>query len=484
MNVKYEELLEAREGDLKEKSELEDEVKTWRRKFEQAKTELRNVKGVFLTLEDLRRGLIREWICSDVAALCRQHQDGDGPHACLERRPHRRRQRHLVPDIHRRPAFGCSVCLPLPSKLHGTLTRNRNFSSKEPTSVLLSVRAVVGAVEKIDADVQAVDPRRLQAFPLADQDRLQSLKAKTNATLSNLMTASKNHAMSFGVSPVSLVDAAASHLTSAVVDLVRLLKIRRTTGAGASSGSSRSIPPPLPPIKASSFSQNDGPRSGGLSARDPNSETSSLRSPRLNDYNGSSNPTPRGYTAPSPDDRDDDRYRQPSPGFSQASSYGNYGASPRVPPAGNPDDRARQSEYEQEQEQAYNAPSAGGNDYRGSVLTYGSPNVNQEERQEGDWEQLKVRLTSFGSVQDSRLTSTPSPRRATSRPRRRRSCTRSSRSSPPSGAAPRASSSTRTSLRSSRSSRRSSPSRRTRCRTTRAPRATRFFTTSRTTAIS
>ncbi|GAA5821817.1 hypothetical protein JCM10212_003230 [Sporobolomyces blumeae] len=128
--------------------------------------------------------------------------------------------------------------------------------SKEPTSVISHARQVVSAVEKIDQDVQAISPSRFNSLPLADQDIVNSLKAKINATLSNLMTASKNHATSFGVSPVSLLDAAASHLASTIVELVRILKIRRTSGTHptrsasleSASGPSRYHREPMPAL--------------------------------------------------------------------------------------------------------------------------------------------------------------------------------------------------------------------------------------------
>lgn len=114
-------------------------------------------------------------------------------------------------------------------------------------------------------------------MPSADQDFLNALKPKINATLSNLMTASKNHATSFGMSPVSLLDAAASHLSATIVDLVRLLKIRRTTGGSRMQLESRhepmptlsesahvnaaaSPPPPAPPTKPNGY------LSGGMSS--------------------------------------------------------------------------------------------------------------------------------------------------------------------------------------------------------------------------
>ena len=49
---------------------------------------------------------------------------------------------------------------------------------------------------------------------------------KLSATANNLITASKNFANSSGLSPVSLLDAAASHLSTAVIEIVHLVKIR------------------------------------------------------------------------------------------------------------------------------------------------------------------------------------------------------------------------------------------------------------------
>jgi hypothetical protein len=54
------------------------------------------------------------------------------------------------------------------------------------------------------------------------------LKSRISATANNLTTAAKNHAQGCGLSPVSLLDAAASHLTASVIELVKLVKIRPT----------------------------------------------------------------------------------------------------------------------------------------------------------------------------------------------------------------------------------------------------------------
>ena len=140
----------------------------------------------------------------------------------------------------------------------------------EPQSVLVQVKSVVVAVRELTQDVgisQAGDDN------LAQQ-RTKGL-GKVSATTNNLITASKNFALSRRLSPVSLLDAAASHLTAAVIELIRVVKIRptpveelndddegsliaespgdyygigRTSGYGESIYSSMGSPPPsLPP---------------------------------------------------------------------------------------------------------------------------------------------------------------------------------------------------------------------------------------------
>ena len=55
------------------------------------------------------------------------------------------------------------------------------------------------------------------------------LKSKVSKTANNLITASKNHAYSEGLSPVSLLDAAAEHLTNAVLELLRAVKVHQSS---------------------------------------------------------------------------------------------------------------------------------------------------------------------------------------------------------------------------------------------------------------
>ncbi|EMC99831.1 hypothetical protein BAUCODRAFT_30245 [Baudoinia panamericana UAMH 10762] len=56
------------------------------------------------------------------------------------------------------------------------------------------------------------------------------VKARVNGTANSLITATKLHASAMGLSPVALVDAAASNLTAAVVELVKTVGIRPSEG--------------------------------------------------------------------------------------------------------------------------------------------------------------------------------------------------------------------------------------------------------------
>jgi hypothetical protein len=91
------------------------------------------------------------------------------------------------------------------------------------------MKGIVLAVTRIDEDVQVFERDRIHDLDETDQERLVNLKRNCNGTLSNLMTAAKNHANSAGLSPVSLLDAAASHVAVTVVDIVKMLRTRPAT---------------------------------------------------------------------------------------------------------------------------------------------------------------------------------------------------------------------------------------------------------------
>lgn len=92
------------------------------------------------------------------------------------------------------------------------VARGLNFSQS-----LEQVKAVVIATRALTQDIDG------------DQgEAVSRLRSRISATANNLTTAAKNHATGCGLSPVSLLDAAASHLTATVIELVKLVKIRPT----------------------------------------------------------------------------------------------------------------------------------------------------------------------------------------------------------------------------------------------------------------
>ena len=91
------------------------------------------------------------------------------------------------------------------------------------------MKAVVDAVSAIIEDARAYDlSQRSKDDAPIDYPTIDNLCERTQATLSNLVTASKTHATSYGLSPVSLLDAALSHVSASVTELAKLLLVRRS----------------------------------------------------------------------------------------------------------------------------------------------------------------------------------------------------------------------------------------------------------------
>lgn len=257
------------------------------------------------------------------------------------------------------------------------------------------MREVVGVVELIDRDLKALDESR-RILSSADQDRLNLLKSKTHATLSNLMTASKNHAMSFGVSPVSLLDAAASHLSATVVDLIRLLKVRRTS---SKEHGRDSIMANRHSAKSSNTS-NMSPNPTNSVSNDTNSSTLSMSSPATVSTEYRPNPSstspqdlqtrsPRvlNDSAPQASTSNSDRYdnrNNATTGSSRSISDSQYNSVPssrRSPLLDATASRMTpQSGDRSGEASAFDNRAEGGYEPTGGVLTYGgSPQLNESQ---------------------------------------------------------------------------------------------------------
>ncbi|RKF59052.1 SpaA/cell polarity protein [Erysiphe neolycopersici] len=101
----------------------------------------------------------------------------------------------------------------------------RSSRTEQLEKILELMKNVIYNVRNITQDI-------VEVTSSGEEVTLQQKKLKYNVTITakNLITASKNFVAAKGLSPVSLLDAAASHLTSAIIELLRSVKIRLTPG--------------------------------------------------------------------------------------------------------------------------------------------------------------------------------------------------------------------------------------------------------------
>ncbi|KAF6816011.1 cell polarity protein [Colletotrichum musicola] len=167
--------------------QLEQEVREWRNRYARAKTQLRSMRAssLGLTVEQDAAKYIRE----------KGFTQENG----------------AVKDVH---------VTKFQIAIDELLQRAR---SEDPDKVIDAMKQVVVSVRRITKDIDEA--------AVGNEELLQQrskLKGKISSTANNLITSSKNFAASAGISPVSLLDAAASHLVAAIVELLRTVKIRST----------------------------------------------------------------------------------------------------------------------------------------------------------------------------------------------------------------------------------------------------------------
>lgn len=182
---------EKEESLTKQVSELQDQVEQWKSRFTRTKTQLRHMRTSSMAL------YIQEPTAQQFAGNGNFH-DAKG----------------LIKDI--------SV-----TRFQVSIDELLKLSRQsEPTAVLDYMRDVITAVRAVTEDIDH------SPLPASGGDEIAKKRAKAkvkvSAAANNLITTAKTYSASNGVAPVSLVDAAASHLTGAVVDLIKVVKIRPT----------------------------------------------------------------------------------------------------------------------------------------------------------------------------------------------------------------------------------------------------------------
>jgi len=189
LSRRNDELMMGKDADLAVIQNLDSQLKEYKRKYEQAKTELRSVKATSQLFLQPPKTDDQLPMSPDGAIL----------------------------DIH---------VTAFVSSMDSLLTAGRTNS---PTRVLTPMKALVNAVSAIVEDVRQYERKPRSAN--VDLEVLRSLRERAEATLSNLVQATRTHATSSGMAPVSLLDAAASHVSSTITEIGKLAFIRKATQA-------------------------------------------------------------------------------------------------------------------------------------------------------------------------------------------------------------------------------------------------------------
>jgi predicted nucleic acid-binding Zn-ribbon protein len=227
LSVRSDAAFEKEEHLVKQVSSLEAELKDWKSRYATLKTQLRSLKASSIGLSGLASPDISNY-ARDPALTT---PDG------------------LVKDVHV-TKFQLSV---------DELLQTARRAGAEQT--LDSMKHVVKCVRAITGDIDSTPLSQMQSPNssisgpiLASPEKQQAkLKSRVSATANNLITATKNHVASNGISPVSLLDAAASHLSTAVVELVKHVKVRPTPSDELEQDEEDDRPMPLKPAVFSGY---------------------------------------------------------------------------------------------------------------------------------------------------------------------------------------------------------------------------------------
>ncbi|KAL4998810.1 hypothetical protein BDV10DRAFT_64278 [Aspergillus recurvatus] len=175
--------LEHEEQLSQEVHRLEGELNTWKSRYAKAKAQLRHLRASSAGISELR---------SDANTVVKDNEflADDG----------------LIKDVHV-TKFQISI----DELLRIARSDDHQHVMQQIKTVVISVRHILQDVAKQSDSAECAKATR-----------------KVSATANNLITASKNFASSSGLSPISLLDAAASHMSTAVIELIRIVKVRPT----------------------------------------------------------------------------------------------------------------------------------------------------------------------------------------------------------------------------------------------------------------
>ncbi|PKS09890.1 hypothetical protein jhhlp_004513 [Lomentospora prolificans] len=169
--------------------QLEQEVRDWRNRYTRAKTQLRSMRASSLGLpaeRDATKYLRERGLTADNG---------------------------LIKDVH-------------VTKFQVAIDETLQLARTDmPEKVMDAMKAVIVGVRRITKDIDETGAAsRNDEFA----QQVSKAKGKVSGAANAFITAAKNHANSAGISPVSILDASASHLVAAVVELLQMVKMRPT----------------------------------------------------------------------------------------------------------------------------------------------------------------------------------------------------------------------------------------------------------------
>ncbi|KAI9007950.1 hypothetical protein CLU79DRAFT_777223 [Phycomyces nitens] len=207
-----------------------EEAKTWQTKYENANQEINYLKGISTTNGTYKSDMIKE--------------------------------NFLQPT--REGVISQASIISYQTAINELLETAR---SSKPSDVLITMKTVIMISKTISENVEAFESS--PQFSSSMTPRLHELKVSFSTTLTQLLASAKGHAMGMGMSPVSLLDASAGHLTAVVVDMAKLLGL-----SSQDNGEKSSATKPIPSSSRSTSLQLQPQLSSSLASTTPSSQKS------------------------------------------------------------------------------------------------------------------------------------------------------------------------------------------------------------------
>ncbi|KEQ71415.1 hypothetical protein M436DRAFT_51045 [Aureobasidium namibiae CBS 147.97] len=181
---------------------LEVENEQWRIRYAKTKTQLRTLKASSI-------GLSMEHMAARALSSKHEHIKSNG----------------LVKDMDV-TNFQISIDELLQAARDGSSARHSALDKAK--AVVLSVRNMTSAVDGSFSNLGSPHSSTTHLSQSTMGPTPEKLKARVSRDANNLVTVTRNHAAAKGLAPISLVDAAASNLTTSVVEFVKVVGVRDT----------------------------------------------------------------------------------------------------------------------------------------------------------------------------------------------------------------------------------------------------------------